>query len=105
MQIEEQCWFAENLRSENYENEAIPVDLNDNLWNIRALALWQFTENPSMLKFTAVCTTGLQWTTPVVSVPAAGTCLMENGLRWRFSRDGEAEATAQAGEARTKGLK
>ena len=31
--IGEQCWFAENLRSENYENgDAIPVDVNDSQW-------------------------------------------------------------------------
>ena len=33
VQIEEQCWFAENLRSENYENgDAIPADLSDIEW-------------------------------------------------------------------------
>ena len=33
VQIGEQCWFAENLRSENYENgEAIPADLSDSEW-------------------------------------------------------------------------
>ena len=32
--IGEQCWFAENLRSENYENgDAIPANLNDIEWN------------------------------------------------------------------------
>ena len=31
--IGEQCWFAENLRSENYENgDEIPAYLNDNEW-------------------------------------------------------------------------
>ena len=31
--IGEQCWFAENLRSENYENgDAIPEDLSDSEW-------------------------------------------------------------------------
>ena len=31
--IGEQCWFAENLRSENYENgDAIPSDLSDQEW-------------------------------------------------------------------------
>ena len=33
VQIGEQCWFAENLRSENYENgDAIPSNLSDNEW-------------------------------------------------------------------------
>ena len=32
--IGEQCWFAENLRSENYENgDAIPSNLNNSEWN------------------------------------------------------------------------
>ena len=31
--IGEQCWFAENLRSENYENgDAIPASLSDSAW-------------------------------------------------------------------------
>ena len=33
VQIGEQCWFAENLRSENYENgEPIPAHLSDDEW-------------------------------------------------------------------------
>ena len=33
VQIGEQCWFRENLRSENYENgDAIPSSLSDNEW-------------------------------------------------------------------------
>ena len=33
VQIGEQCWFAENLRSENYENgDLIPANLNDSEW-------------------------------------------------------------------------
>ena len=33
VQIGEQCWFAENLRSENYANgDAIPADLTNNEW-------------------------------------------------------------------------
>ena len=32
--IGEQCWFAENLRSENYQNgDAIPVGLSDEEWS------------------------------------------------------------------------
>ena len=31
--IGNQCWFAENLRNENYDNcDAIPANLNDSLW-------------------------------------------------------------------------
>ena len=34
VQIGEQCWFAENLRAENYENgDAIPSNLSDNEWS------------------------------------------------------------------------
>ena len=34
VQIGEQCWFAENLRSENYENgDAIPSNLSDSEWS------------------------------------------------------------------------
>ena len=34
VQIGEQCWFAENLRSENYQNgDAIPVGLSDEEWS------------------------------------------------------------------------
>ena len=33
VQIGEQCWFAENLRAENYNNgDAIPADLDDGEW-------------------------------------------------------------------------
>ena len=33
VQIGEQCWFAENLRSENYDNgDAIPSNLSDSEW-------------------------------------------------------------------------
>ena len=33
VQIGEQCWFAENLRSESYANgDAIPADLSDSEW-------------------------------------------------------------------------
>ena len=33
VQIGEQCWFAENLRAENYRNgDAIPADLDDSEW-------------------------------------------------------------------------
>ena len=33
MQIGEQCWFAENLRAENYRNgDAIPAGLSDSEW-------------------------------------------------------------------------
>lgn len=33
VQIGDQCWFAENLRSENYENgDAIPSNLSDSEW-------------------------------------------------------------------------
>ena len=33
VQIGEQCWFAENLRSANYENgDLIPANLNDSEW-------------------------------------------------------------------------
>ena len=45
--IGEQCWFAENLRSENYANgEAIPSQLSDNDWgNITVGATAVFGEN------------------------------------------------------------
>jgi len=34
VQIGEQCWFAENLRSENYENgDAIPSNLSNSEWS------------------------------------------------------------------------
>ena len=34
VQIGEQCWFAENLRSENYENgDAIPSNVSDSEWS------------------------------------------------------------------------
>jgi uncharacterized protein (TIGR02145 family) len=38
VQIGEQCWFAENLRSENYENgDAIPSNLSNNEWSSTTL--------------------------------------------------------------------
>ena len=34
VQIGEQCWFAENLRAENYSNgDAIPSNLSDGEWS------------------------------------------------------------------------
>ena len=33
VQIGEQCWFAENLRAENYQNgDVIPANLPDSVW-------------------------------------------------------------------------
>ena len=41
--IGEQCWFAENLRSENYENgDAIPSGLSDGEWGARRQVLLRF---------------------------------------------------------------
>ena len=44
VQIGEQCWFAENLRAENYRNgDAIPANLSDSAWmntNLGALAVY-----------------------------------------------------------------
>ena len=44
VQIGEQCWFAENLRAENYENgDAIPASLSDAEWastNTGAMAVY-----------------------------------------------------------------
>jgi uncharacterized protein (TIGR02145 family) len=38
VQIGEQCWFAENLRSESYENgDAIPTGLSDSEWSSTSL--------------------------------------------------------------------
>ncbi len=45
VQIGEQCWFAENLRAENYRNgDTIPADLNDNEWtstNAGAVSMYE----------------------------------------------------------------
>ena len=44
VQIGEQCWFAENLRAENYRNgDDIPADLSDNEWtstNVGAVTVY-----------------------------------------------------------------
>ena len=41
--IGEQCWFAENLRSENYENgDAIPAGLSDSEWTSQPPELSRF---------------------------------------------------------------
>ena len=47
--IGEQCWFAENLRSENYENgDAIPSNLSDDEWsNTSSGAVTVFGESSS----------------------------------------------------------
>ena len=47
--IGEQCWFAENLRSENYENgDAIPSNLSDSEWeDITSGAVAVYGENAS----------------------------------------------------------
>jgi uncharacterized protein (TIGR02145 family) len=50
--IGQQCWFAENLRSENYENgEAIPVNLSDSEWeNTSSGAVTVNNEDASLLE-------------------------------------------------------
>ena len=50
--IGEQCWFAENLRSENYENgDAIPSDLNGSEWqNTLSGAVAVYGESSSNLE-------------------------------------------------------
>ena len=47
VQIGEQCWFAENLRSENYENgDAIPSNLSESEWkNTTSGAVAMYGEN------------------------------------------------------------
>jgi uncharacterized protein (TIGR02145 family) len=49
--IGDQCWFAENLRSENYENgDAIPAGLSDSEWeNTSTGAVAVFNEDASFL--------------------------------------------------------
>ena len=49
--IGDQCWFAENLRSENYENgDAIPAGLSDSEWENTSLgAVAVYGENASNL--------------------------------------------------------
>ena len=49
VQIGEQCWFAENLRSENYENgDSIPTNLTDSEWeNASTGAVATFGEGES----------------------------------------------------------
>ena len=49
VQIGEQCWFAENLRSENYTNgEVIPSGLSQNDWEMNNLgALTAYGQNDS----------------------------------------------------------
>ena len=49
--IGEQCWFAENLRSENYENgDAIPSNLSDNDWGSWSGAVAVYNEDASNLE-------------------------------------------------------
>lgn len=50
--IGEQCWFAENLRSENYENgDTIPAELSDNDWaNALSGAVTVYDENDSYVE-------------------------------------------------------
>ena len=52
VQIGEQCWFAENLRSENYENgDAIPSGLSGSEWeNTSSGAVAVYNEDASLLE-------------------------------------------------------
>ena len=52
VQIGEQCWFAENLRSENYENgDAIPSGLSGSEWeNTSSGAVAAYNEDASLLE-------------------------------------------------------
>jgi len=83
VQIGEQCWFAENLRNEHYANgDAIPGDLSNSEWsndtNGRGTSHLQ-QRRPTLL-ITAACTTGTQWMTRVVCVPAVGTLRLMGSL-------------------------
>ena len=65
------------LRNEHYANgDAIPGDLSDGEWMLDttwALKPFTTTDVQSTLLITAACTTGTQWMTRVVCVPAVGT--------------------------------
>ena len=52
VQIGEQCWFAENLRSENYENgDVIPAGLSNSEWgNTSSGAVAVYNEDASLLE-------------------------------------------------------
>ena len=51
--IGDQCWFAENLRNENYENgDAIPSNLGESEWaNTSSGAVAVYNEDASLLEF------------------------------------------------------
>ena len=86
VQIGDQCWFAENLRAENYRNgDAIPANLSDGEWDVTTTgAMTVYEEEAANLEVygrlynwfavddaRGLCPSG--W-----NVPTA-----ENGLRWR----------------------
>ena len=56
VQIGDQCWFAENLRSENYENgDAIPSNLSDSEWTTTSSgAVAVYGEGSSVCHHTAL---------------------------------------------------
>ena len=89
VQIGEQCWFAENLRAENYRNgDDIPADLSDNEWtstNVGAVTVYgetlvvKISHQTSTLAMhhrlwrnTGVCTIFMLWMTLGAYVPVAG---------------------------------
>ena len=90
MAVGGQCWFAENLRSENYQNgEAIPANLTDSEWENtmsgavavygESLACEDFLSDidacdlfQSLNEFDA-STTGTRWTTPEAFARPVGT--------------------------------
>jgi hypothetical protein len=88
--IGDQCWFAQNLRSEIYENgDVIPTGLSNSDWqNTTAGAVALYGEDSGCNNYSpdidacdpaqswrnmAACTIGMRWTMPVACAQAAGT--------------------------------
>ena len=73
--IGDQCWFAENLRTEKYRNgDVILANLNDSEWTSNARERPQFTTGTVYLAM-AVSTIGRQWKTHAAFVQTVGTFL------------------------------
>lgn len=92
VEIGDQCWFAENLRTEHYANgDAIPANLTDSEWGSTtggAVAGTVRTQDASTIPpmamrvipigrstNTVACTIGMQWTMSEGCVLRVGTCL------------------------------
>ena len=88
VQIGDQCWFAENLRTTVYaDGTSIPEVTDDAAWTgLSTGARCDYDNDATNVRPMAACTIGTRWTMRVACVRADGMSRpMESGQTWRIT--------------------